>query len=102
MTAKPDHHILICSSAKLNGEPKGTCQKKSATDLCSYIQSEIYERGLDNLMVTFTGCMNRCDDGPIMIVYPENLWYGLLNDEKIDIILDAIEQGKSADELLLK
>ncbi len=52
-------------------------------------------------MVSSTGCMNRCEKGPLMVIYPEGSWYGEVNEEKIDEILDALKEGKEATELLL-
>jgi len=45
--------------------------------------------------------MNRCESGPLMVVYPEGSWYGDMNEEKIDEVLDALQDGKEATHLLL-
>jgi (2Fe-2S) ferredoxin len=45
--------------------------------------------------------MSRCENGPLMVVYPEGSWYGDVNEEKIDEILDALQEGKEATSLLL-
>jgi predicted metal-binding protein len=71
---KPAHHLFVCSSFRAKGEPLGVCHKKG-NGLLAYIEGEILDRGMD-AMVTSTGCMKRCDDGPIMVVYPEAQWYG--------------------------
>jgi (2Fe-2S) ferredoxin len=42
-----------------------------------------------------------CTQGPVMIVYPEGHWYGEVNEEKIDEILDALAQGQPAESLML-
>jgi (2Fe-2S) ferredoxin len=53
--------------------------------------------------VTATGCLKACDRGPIMVVYPENNWYGGVDSEEaIDAILDAMEAGGVAEEYVLK
>lgn len=99
---KPKHHIFVCSSFRASGEIKGKCNKKGSTDLIPYMEGEILDRGLDALL-TSTGCMKQCDDGPVMVIYPENIWYGNVTGEGIiDEILDALEDGASADEYLMK
>ncbi|MEQ9486839.1 (2Fe-2S) ferredoxin domain-containing protein [Coleofasciculus sp. F4-SAH-05] len=96
---KPEHHIFVCSSFRVNGDAKGVCQKKDSTTLIQYLESEITDRGLDAL-VSSTGCMNLCNNGPVMMVYPDNYWYGNVDEEAIDEILDALEDGKPAEDYL--
>ena len=101
---KPEHHIFVCASFRAGGETKGkggVCQKKGSLNFLPYIENEILDRGL-NAQVTSTGCMKACEHGPVVVVYPEGTWYGEIDsEEKIDAILDAIEDGKAAEELLL-
>jgi len=97
---KPDFHILVCNSFRLNGEPQGTCNKKGAPSLLQYLESEIADRGI-NAMVSSTGCLKACDKGPVMLVYPQGWWYGGLDQAKLDIILDALESGAPAESLLI-
>ncbi|MEQ9356231.1 (2Fe-2S) ferredoxin domain-containing protein [Coleofasciculus chthonoplastes] len=96
---KPEHHIFVCSSFRVNGDAKGVCQKKDSTTLIQYLESEITDRGLDAL-VSSTGCMNLCNNGPVMMVYPDNYWYGNVDEEAIDEILDALEDGKPAEDYI--
>ncbi len=99
---KPKHHILVCASFRPNGEPKGKCHRKNSAAFLPYIENEIIDRGLENVIVSSTCCLKLCDEGPVMIVYPENAWYGHVESEAIiDKILDALETGGTAEEYLL-
>jgi len=70
-------------------------------ELVPYLQEELVDRGI-NAMVTTTGCLNLCEDGPVMIVYPQGYWYRNVADQAAaDAILDALEEGKPAEEYLL-
>ncbi|MCK5267412.1 MAG: (2Fe-2S) ferredoxin domain-containing protein [Spirochaetes bacterium] len=97
---KPEHHIFVCNSFRLTGEPQGTCNKKGAPELLQYIEEEIIDRGID-AMVSSTGCLKMCEKGPVMIIYPNNYWYGNINEEVVDEILDALENGESVKEHLI-
>jgi (2Fe-2S) ferredoxin len=98
---KPTHHVLLCASFRVAGDPKGICHKKGSTGLLQYIEEEVLDRGLDVLLST-TGCLKQCEKGPVMVVYPQNTWYGGVESEAvIDEILDAIENGGTADSYLL-
>ncbi len=97
---KPDHHILVCNSFRLNGDTKGVCHRKGAVDLLQYLQREIDDRGM-SIAVSCTGCFSICEKGPAMVVYPQGSWYGEMTTERIDTVLDALENGEEAKELLL-
>jgi (2Fe-2S) ferredoxin len=97
---KPEYHFFICNSYRVSGEPQGVCNKKGATDLLQYLETEIQDRGIDG-MVSSTGCLKVCTEGPVMVQYPANKWFGAVTEEKIDSILDAIEAGDSTEDLEL-
>jgi len=98
---KPTHHILVCASFRVGGESKGMCHKKDAASLLPYLETELSDRGMDDVMVSSTGCMNLCENGPLMVVYPRGSWYGEVDEDKIDTILDALKDNAEATDLLL-
>jgi len=85
-------HFFICNSYRVAGEAKGACNAREAGDLLSYLETEILDRGMD-AQVSGCGCLKVCTEGPVMVVYPEGKWFGQVNEEKLDSILDAIEDG---------
>ena len=98
----PDLHLVMCSSSRIVGAPKGGCQGRKAPDLVQYLQEEVADRGLPGVLVTNTGCMQLCPRGPVLVVYPDGHWYGPIDtEEKIDTILDAIEDGGVVASLLI-
>lgn len=98
---KPQHHIFICTSSRVKGEPLGACAKRTAGALLQYLQTEVDDRGIEGVMITNCGCLKVCDRGPALVIYPEGHWYGNLDETAIDAILDALEDGTTADEYLL-
>lgn len=88
---KPQYHFFLCNSFRANGEPQGVCHKKGAVDLLQYLQGEVSDRGIDAIVST-TSCMNICEKGPILVVYPNELWYYEITEQKLDEILDALEE----------
>jgi (2Fe-2S) ferredoxin len=98
---KPDYLILVCNSYRVAGDAQGACNKKGASDLLPYISEEAAERGLD-VAVTTTACLNLCAQGPVLVVQPNNYWYGGVDSEDvIDEILDALEEGEAAEKYLI-
>ena len=99
---KPKHHILVCASFRPSGEAKGKCQRKNSLDFLPYIENELIDRAMEGVIVSSTCCLKMCDEGPVMVIYPENTWYGNVETEDIiDEILDALEDGKVAESYIL-
>ena len=48
---------------------------------------------MDGVTVSSTACLKACDRGPVMVVHPDNVWYGKVDEEAIDEILDAMQDG---------
>ena len=97
---KPQYHLFLCNSFRMNGEPQGSCNRKGSPDLLQYLQNEVTDRGVDAIVST-TSCLNVCEKGPILVIYPQAWWYCELTEEKVDQILDALDSGEPVPELLM-
>src|SRR5271165_4247197 len=68
------HHVFVCTQQK----PEGVtcCPASGSMSILGALHGELGRQGLSNdIQVTTCGCLGLCDDGPIMIVYPEGTWY---------------------------
>ena len=97
---KPTYHIFVCGSFRATGA-QGVCHKKESSRLLQYFEQEAADRGLDGVMVSSTGCLKVCDNGPVVIVYPQNVWYKKVTEAVADEILDAMENNTIATEHVL-
>ncbi len=87
---KPEYHVFLCASVRLNGTQKGFCHSKGAVRLAERLVELIDGNGLqDKVMVTHTGCFGICQKGPVMMVYPENVWYGALEEEDLEALVES-------------
>jgi len=93
---KPAKHIFVCTSSRINGQQKGYCHSKGAVDLVMKFMEEIEERDLGGeVFVSNTGCFGICEQGPIVVVYPDNIWYGAVTAADVEVIMEEhIEGGK--------
>lgn len=98
---KPKYHIFVCTSSRVNGAQKGFCHTKSAVEIVNSLMEEIEDRGLGGeVMVSNTGCFALCEKGPIVVVYPDNVWYGGVTPEDVEEIMDRhIEGGNTVKRL---
>jgi (2Fe-2S) ferredoxin len=101
---KPKRHIFVCTSSRANGQQKGFCHSKAGVDVLAKFNEEISDRELSNeVFITNTGCYGICEKGPIVVVYPDNVWYGPVSPTDVAEIMDQhIEGGKAVERLQLK
>jgi len=92
---KPKYHIFVCSSSRINGQQQGFCHSKDAVEIVQNLLEEIEERDLaDQVMVTNTGCFGICQSGPVMVVYPDGVWYSEVTAEDVEEIVEShLENG---------
>jgi (2Fe-2S) ferredoxin len=90
---KPNIHILVCNSYRISGSAQGACNKKNAPGLIQYLTEGVADRSLD-AVITSTGCLNVCAQGPVIVVHPQNVWYGgIETEDQMDELLDALENN---------
>lgn len=97
----PKYHVFICTSCRANGVQKGFCHSKGSVSIVAKFIEEIEDRDLSaDVMVTNTGCFGVCSKGPVMVVYPEGIWYGNVTLDNVEKIVEQhIENGKVVKEL---
>lgn len=100
---KPKRHIFVCTSSRMTGQQKGFCHTKGAVDLVNAFMEALAENDLDGeVMVSNTGCFGLCEQGPIVVVYPDNVWYGGVQEDDVEeIIEEHMVAGKVVNRILL-
>ena len=82
-----DKHIFICENKRPEGHPKGCCAEKGSPEVKEQFKKRLKELGLSTKVRANTaGCLDACEHGITVVVYPEQIWYSrvTLNDvEKI-------------------
>jgi len=96
----PKYHVFMCTSCRPNGTQNGMCAKKGSPDLLMTLTQEVENMDLTgDVMISNTGCFGICQHGPVMVVYPEGIWYGGLDEDAvIRICGEHFEQGKPVEE----
>lgn len=91
---KPDYHVFVCSSSRVNGSQQGYCIKNGGREVIQKLFMGLQEEGMgDRVMVTNTGCFGVCSEGPVMVIYPEGTWYGNLEADDVDRIIEEHLKG---------
>lgn len=95
------HHIFCCTNRREPGSKRGCCAEKNAEELRAYMKAKAKEMQVDGLRVNNAGCLDRCEEGPCIVVYPQGTWYRCTNKAEVDAVLLAIKNGQVAKELEL-
>ena len=99
---KPTRHIFVCTSSRPTGQQKGACHTRAGLAVLERLMEEIDERDLGNeVVVTNTGCFGICEKGPVLVVYPENVWYGSVTPDDVTEIMDEHIEGDHVVERLV-
>jgi (2Fe-2S) ferredoxin len=83
------HHVFICCNQRDAGEQ--CCNALGGSDMFAYAKDRIgalKKNGPGNIRINKAGCLGRCDQGPVMVVYPEETWYSFIDKEDVDEIID--------------
>ena len=91
-----ERHIFCCTNVRQPGHPRGCCSEKDSVRLRNYMKSKAKQLKLEGVRVNIAGCLDRCELGPTMVIYPEGVWYSYRNTEDLDEILNThvIEGGR--------
>lgn len=99
------HHIFCCQNQREAGHPRGCCADKRASDLRDYLKSRVKELGMNGpgkVRVNMAGCLDRCELGPVMVIYPDETWYHVESRADIDrIIAEHLQKGQVVESLRL-
>jgi (2Fe-2S) ferredoxin len=82
-----DAHIFVCCNRRPEGHKRGSCAERGSEKLRDYMKARAKEMGLANLRVNSAGCLDRCELGPCVVIYPEGVWYRIGSTEDVDAIL---------------
>jgi (2Fe-2S) ferredoxin len=97
------HHVFFCCNQRPPGDPRGCCNDKGATRVRDYAKRKVKELGLagkGKVRVNQAGCLDRCEEGPCIVVYPEGVWYTYVDEADVDeIIQEHIVNGRVVERL---
>jgi (2Fe-2S) ferredoxin len=97
-----DAHLFVCCNRRPDGHKRGSCAAKGSEKLRDYMKARAKEMGLPKVRVNLAGCLDRCELGPCLVIYPEGVWYKIASTSDVDAILERhVRDGGRARDLLL-
>ena len=94
-------HVFICTNQREAGEM--CCNNLGGSDAFAYAKDRIgalKKNGPGAVRINKAGCLGRCDAGPVLVVYPEETWYGYVDNEDIEeIVQEHLVHGRVVERL---
>jgi (2Fe-2S) ferredoxin/predicted O-methyltransferase YrrM len=94
------HHLFVCTQEKPEGVP--SCPHNGSWQLLAALEREVAAQGLDNeVQLSSCGCLGLCDDGPVLIVYPEAVYYHKVQPaDAAEIVSSHLRNDKPVERLV--
>lgn len=95
-------HLFVCTNRRPDDHPRGSCAAQGSEDVRDYLKSRVAELGLRKIRVNAAGCLDRCHLGPLLVIYPEGIWYSCRSRADVDAIVEThLRQGGRVERLML-
>lgn len=94
-------HVFFCCNQRDDG--RACCNDKGASRVRDYCKQRVKALGLagpGKLRINLSGCLDRCNEGPVIVIYPEDVWYTYVDERDVDeIIEEHLRHGRIVERL---
>jgi (2Fe-2S) ferredoxin len=97
-------HVFVCTNVRPPGSPRGCCAEKGSEALRAALKKALKAEGLaTDIRANTAGCLDTCEAGPSIVVYPEGVWYGGVKVEDVpEIVQRHLRDGQVVERLRMK
>jgi len=101
---KFERHIFVCGNVRPAGHPRGCCDPSGQAELQKRFKQKLAELGLKGkVRANQAGCLDQCEHGPNVVIYPEAVWYGGVTLADVDeIVTSHVLAGQPVERLMLR
>jgi (2Fe-2S) ferredoxin len=98
-----ERHIFVCCNQREPGHPRGCCDPDATDWLQKAFKKALAARGLNRMVrANRAGCLDQCEHGPTVVVYPDAIWYGGVAESDVEEIIEShILGGRPVERLRL-
>jgi (2Fe-2S) ferredoxin len=95
-------HVFVCTNSRPADSPRKGCGDQGAEAARDHLKSRAKALGLGDVRINAAGCLGRCGMGPVLVIYPQGVWYRFETIADIDEILEAhLERGGVVERLVI-
>lgn len=96
-------HIFFCTNVRPENADRPSCGRCGSAEMRGFAKKRAKELGLTGkggVRVNTSGCLDRCEEGPVAVVYPEGTWYTYVDEEDVEeIVTSHLRDGVEVDRL---
>jgi (2Fe-2S) ferredoxin len=82
-------HVFCCVNTRADDHPRGCCSARGSVKLRAHMKARAKQRGLTDVRINASQCLDRCEFGPTMVIYPEGVWYAARTVADVDEIIET-------------
>ncbi len=96
-------HVFVCTNERAADHPRGSCKLKGSPEVRDALKAELKKRGISKVIrANNAGCLDQCEEGITIVVYPEQVWYGRVTLADVQEIVEKhLVGGEIVTRLLL-
>jgi len=99
-----ERHVFVCTNLRPPDHPRGCCGRRGGEDLRFAFKREIKAHGLKGrVRANVAGCLDHCEHGAVVVVYPDAVWYGGVTEEDVaEIVEEHLVHGRPVERLRIR
>lgn len=99
-----DLHVFVCENEREPGHPRGCCGRKGSAEIRKRLKQAVAGSGLrGKVRINKAGCLDYCEHGPTVVVYPQGVWYaGVRPEDAEEIFREHLVGGRTVERLLMR
>lgn len=96
-------HLFVCTNRRPDGSPRGCCATKGSEELRLAFKKALERHQVPQSRANAAGCLDACERGVAVVVYPEGTWYGPVTVADVDeIVSEHLVNGRPVERLVMK
>jgi len=101
--AKFERHVFICTNERDESAARPSCLPDGSKKLKGAFKDALKDAGLKNrVRANESGCLDQCEHGPVVVVYPDAVWYGFVKAKDVEeIVTEHLVHGRPVERLRL-
>lgn len=90
------HHVFVCTNKRPEGHARGCCLDRAQAGVREYLKERCKALGVPDARVNSAGCLDRCELGPVVVVYPAGEWFRCATNADADVLAAYLAGENSA------
>lgn len=96
------YHVFCCINERPDSAQRECCMKKNSILIKDFLKKKVRENKVKNVRINQSGCLDQCENGPVIVIYPEGIWYKVNNIREAEKIFNShILNHKICEDLLM-